>query len=200
MIDSDNYFTKPFDPKILFEDGVLKTFSWRLPEERIKYNKSFQIPWFTDNCMSPAIAEKMRSTGGMITSHNLMVLIKDFFGNKNKDFYGFVMAPFVFNSDALDRMKKFIEEKGGYKFSMLIRLMPFEMQWYGEYMLQHELFVPMNGIFTIIESPDHCYEEDGGASAYGVWFQSIVYDYANFQASENSHLIYKKPMHCNKLK
>ncbi len=190
MMDSDNYFIKEFDPKILFKGGVSKTFSWKLPESYIEKNKIAILSC----CINPI----MRNNGQSITHYDMHVFIKDFFGNKKKEFYGFVMSPFVFNSDALARMKKWIDKKGGYKIATLIRLMPFEMQWYGEYMLQHENFIPMNAIFTLIESPDHCYLEDGG-DAYGFTFQAIIYDYVDHQGNrENSQLVYKRPAHCDK--
>lgn len=85
---------------------------------------------------------------------------------------------------------------------MLIRITPSEMQWYGEYILQHEKFIPINILFSLIDSPDQCIPEDGENTAYGVWFQSLIYDYTkntiDTAVPENTHLIYKRPAHCDK--
>lgn len=199
MMDSDNYFTKDFDPKILFENNILRTFSWKIPENYIENNKKLEIPWFNDGGLSPEVLDALYKTGATYSAHNLMMLIKDFFGNKNQEVYGFVMAPSVFNSDALDRMKKFTTTKGFNKFAMLIRLVPFEMQWYGEYMLQHEKFILIEAIFSIINSPDECYYEHIN-NDYGICFQSVVYNYTDLTKSTGAHnqLTYKRPAYCDK--
>lgn len=188
MIDSDNYFTKNFNPKVLFENGILKTFAWKLPTEVVEKNKHTKL----NCCIKPVLRRDTFSS-----AYDMQSFIKNFFGNKNKDFYAFVGSPFFFNSDALARMKKFMNDKGGYKFSTIIRLIPFEMQWYGEYMLQNENFIRTDGIMTLISSPDECHEEDGGSHAYGIWFQSVIYDYKNNgPEKDNNQLIYVKPAHC----
>jgi len=190
MMDSDNYFTKDFNPKILFKNGVLKTFAWKLPKSRIENNKNRKLGC----CASPI----MRNNGQSITAYDMHVFIKDFFGNKNQEFYEFVTSPFLFDSNALIRMKKLIDKKGGYKIATLIRLIPFEMQWYGEYMLQHENFINIDGIMTVVNSPDECHPEDGGSNSYGFCFQSVIYDYENHgPAKNNDQLIYVRPAHCN---
>lgn len=190
MIDSDNYFVKEFDPKVLFKNGVLKTIAWKLPNSRIEGDKTSMLNGF--------ISPILRNNGHQITTHDMHIFIKDFFGNKKQDFYAFVLSPFLFNSDALARMKKFIDKKGGYKISTLIRLMPYEMQWYGEYVLQHEDFIKTGGIMKLINSPDECHPEDPGPGYYGFWFQSVIYDYVNNGPSKDSdQLIYKRPAHCD---
>lgn len=195
MIDSDNYFTKNFDPKVLFEGGTFKTFGWKLPESLVEQYKTYKMNHFIDKLYL-----------GDTTAYNNYVLVKDFFGNNNeglfakyKGFYAFVASPFYFNSDVIHRMRGFIDKKGGYNFAMLITIVPFEMQWYGEYVLQHEKYIQYPGMFKLVSSPDECVPEDGGDNVYGLWYQSLIYDYENHgPAAENTQLIYKRPAHCDK--
>ena len=93
MIDSDNYFVKDFDSKILFKNGILKTISWKLPNSRIEEDKTTIVNGF--------ISPVLRNNGHAISTHDMHIFIKDFFGNKKQDFYVFVLSPFLFNSDAL---------------------------------------------------------------------------------------------------
>lgn len=185
MLDSDGYFLKPFDSKTLFEGKVLKTVAWKVPESFIEVYKKMQ----TKCCFEP-----IQRVSKLTTGFENIMFMKEFFGNKQKEIYGFVTGTFLLNSDVLYRMKKFIKNKGGYKVSTLIKLVPFEMQWYGEYVLQHENFIPTNAIFTIINNPNEC--ADLGES-YGFIYQSVIYDYkANKLPKENKHLIYTLPAHC----
>ena len=189
MMDSDNYFTKNFNPEVLFENNTLKTFAWKMTNEVIEKNKNYMV----NHCYTEPILRNPK----VISAYDMNLFIKEFFGNKNKEFFGFVISPQLFNSDALSRMKEFIDKKGGYKISTIIHLIPFEMQWYGEYILQHEKFIKSDGIMTLISSPDECHPEDGGPNAYGLWFQSVIYDYENHgPTKDNDKLIYKRPAHC----
>jgi hypothetical protein len=96
--------------------------------------------------------------------HSISNIALDFFGNKNKDYYGYVSGSVFFSSNALHRMKDLLQQKGGYKFSMLIRIAPYEGQWYGEYVLQHEKFIPTHGLFILIDNAEQCFPENAGSS------------------------------------
>jgi len=185
MMDSDNYFLRKFNYKILFDNYMPKTTAWKLPNSVIQNNKKL----YQGYGVSPILRNQEK-----MTVYDMRMFMKEFFGNKYSDHYGFVMSPFLFNSDALFRMKDFIKEKGGYKFSHLIKLIGFEMQWYGEYIQQYENFIPMNCIFELIGSPDECRSENPSQDSYGFCFQSIIYEKDSMR--DNPKLVYKRPEHC----
>lgn len=197
MIDSDNYFTRNFDPKILFKNGVLKTFAWRISKSRIEKNKTIMVPVF--NTSYQDASGNIATQGISINRYDSMLFIKNLLGHRNSIFYEFVTSPFFFNSDVLYRMKKLIKKNRWHNFTYLLKMIPFEMQWYGEYVLQYENFLQSQAIFMPVNSPDECHPEDGGKKAYGIWFQSVIYDYNKDHSGiikDNDQLIYKRPAHC----
>jgi hypothetical protein len=189
-LDSDNYFTKRFNPTTLFTNGVIKTASWKLND--------IYIEQFNTNVVGFTDATELTNTW-----LNNMKFIKNFFGNHNnpKDYYSFVNSSLFISSDSIHRMKKFLADAGIYDFAHLLAIIPFEGQWYGEYVLYKENFIASNGLFTLINSPNDCALEDGGDKAYGVWFQSLDYDYEsnrrNPESTLNPNLVYKRPAHCD---
>ncbi|MDC0865079.1 DUF6492 family protein [Rickettsiaceae bacterium] len=189
MIDSDNYFLKDFDPKVLFKNGIPKTISWKLPESVIEDNKNMNL----SSAYEPILRKHDR-----MSAYDMHMFMKNLFGDKSSEHHGFVISPFLFNSDSLFRMKEFIHKKGGYKISHLIKMIPYEMQWYGEYVLQHEKFIPGRPIFSLIGSPDECHPEIPDEKSYGFWFQSVIY--AKDSMTYNPQLIYKRPKHCDVVK
>lgn len=187
MMDSDNYFLKEFNPKILFKNGEPRTISWKLPKSVVEDNKNINL-----TCAYDPI---LRNYDKM-SAYDMHMFMKDLFGDKNSKPHGFVISPFLFNSDSLFRMKEFIHKKGGYKISHLIKMIPYEMQWYGEYVLQHEKFISGRPIFSLIGSPDECHSEmPDDKDTYGFWFQSVIY--TKDSMTDNPQLIYKRPAHCD---
>jgi len=186
QIDSDNYFLKDFDSKILFKNGKPITMAYELSKSVIEEGKNMNLPCAYD----PILRNYER-----MSADDMHMFKKNFFGNRVKKRYGFVFSSYLFNSDSLFRMKKFIEKKGGYKISHLIRLIPYEMQWYGEYVLQQENFIRGIPIFSLISSPDECHSEIPSDNSYGICFQSVIY--TKTPVTDNPKLIYKRPPHCD---
>jgi hypothetical protein len=187
MVDSDNYFLKPFDYKILLNgSGIARVMSHKLYKDLMKEHQGVYLSYGA----APILRERES-----MSAYDMHSFMKEFFGDPNSPRYGFVMSPFLFSSDVLLRMQTFIKQKGGYSFSHLIKLFPFEMQWYGEYLLQHDKFIPTRGIFELIASPDECRSETPTEGNYGFWFQSVIYEGTSVQG-ENSQIIYKRPVHC----
>lgn len=188
-IDSDAYFTRTFDAQYkFFKNDILRVMSYQLRTDDLEASKKQILNWF-------GVPNK---PGLSHTAYQHMTKIKHFFDDhKVSKYYGFVYGGVLISSDAIHRMRDFMENKGGYNFASLIRISPFEMQWYGEYMLQHEKFFSSKTIvFSLINSPDECRSEKPKHS-YGYVFQSVIYDYKTHKpAIENMEFIYKRPAHC----
>lgn len=116
-IDSDTYFTKKFDKSVLFHDGVIKTWAAKRTPEQIEADKKYTMPfpYFSAYKPNQNIVKKAK-----LSWYDLIIFMKQFFGgNKLDENYSFVSTHQFFSSDAINRMKKFIKNKG-YNFSTLI--------------------------------------------------------------------------------
>jgi len=187
VLDSDCYFTKRFDKKILFIGDKIKTYAGKLTDDDIKENKEERSFFLR----KPPIFNN-------INIYDSRMLPKKFFGNRNPIFYDFVIAgPIPFSSDAVFRMRNFIKDKE-LNFSMLINLYPWEFQWYGEYMLQHENFFLMPRLFTYINSNKICVPEVGLPGHYGIAYQSILYSPASGESEQrdDDDIVYLRSSHC----
>jgi len=202
LIDSDAYFTKDFDPKILFYNKKLKTIATLFTQkekESMKFSKHYLVP---ASCIGHITKCNINSVCIEDGNHFLnMTIIKDFWGNNKKDeMYRFVYGVVHINSDAIHRMKNIMMNKGYSSFAKLIRIVPFEIQWYGEYVLQHEDFIPTAELFTEINDYDECHNESGGEGKYGIIFQSMIYNLSNDKDIENrsdNQLKYRRPITCD---
>lgn len=191
-LDSDLYFTSEFsDRSELFHKDTLKVVSWKIPDSILREYKQQKLYWF-------GVDHEAGKNGLSNSSYESMTRVKDFWGNKNSTYYGFVHGGVLISSDVIHRMRLLMEKKGGYNFASLIRIIPFEMQWYGEYVLQHEKFYMGRSLFTLINSPKECHPAISNKT-YGHWFQSMIYDYETHNpAIDNDQIIYKRPAHCDK--
>jgi hypothetical protein len=181
-IDSDTYFTKPFDKKILFRNGTLKTIAWKPNENAlIGYKQMILSPWTGESPKGGSFIKEA-------TGYDNLLFIKNFFGSKGKNIYVFVSGHGFWDSEALHRMKQYTITRGT-NFARLIRIIPFEQQWYGEYILQHEKFIPANSLFLLIHDYSKAHPVDGGKDYYGITYQSILY---NDGKKERKEIRYKK--------
>ncbi|WP_157064487.1 DUF6492 family protein [Rickettsia sp. MEAM1 (Bemisia tabaci)] len=200
-IDSDTYFTKKFDKSVLFHGDVIKTWASKKGLEQIEADKKYKTYFPTMSCkLNQGIAIDTK-----LNWYDSLTFIKQFFGgNKIDENYAFVTTHQFFSSDAINRMKKFIKNKG-YNFATLIFLIPFEFQWYGEYVLQHEPFFIGEGVFSLIDNESDCIPEEGYDVHYGVTYQAIIYlDPSRCESGQiqcdRKEIIYKRPDHCPVLK
>ncbi len=195
-LDSDSYFTRPFDKKILFSGDIIKTYGYKLNKDEVEWSKNQKTVFYRFNCSENE--RYNQSTVDNLSVYDKRMLVKKFFGNKNPDIYNFVITHNFFSSDAIHRMKKFIKEKE-FNFSLLQFLYPWEFQWYGEYILQHETFIPAPSLFSIVNRDTDCVSEKGYDSDYGITYQSVSYqgwDKNRPEIHRRDKIIYKKPSTC----
>ncbi|MBP9792303.1 MAG: hypothetical protein KBC27_03730 [Rickettsiales bacterium] len=161
-IDSDTYFTRPFDTDILFYKGKARTYS---PDRIKKNNPSPKNPIFSE-----------------------MKQINEVLLSESKDYNNFILGFGMWSSDLLIKLESFVRQKYGYDFADLIVKVPLEMQWYGVfvYYKHHQDFFPLSNLFTLINSKDlkwmkkQCVPTDGEPKHFGVSYQySTNESYAN---------------------
>jgi len=185
-IDSDAYFTRTFDKHSdLFKNDILKVMSGKMSKEDLEKSKKNKLGL-------------LKFSGLTHTVYDHLTKIKDFWGNKVSTYYGFIFGGVLISSDVIHKMYDLMQKKGGYNFATITAISPFETQWYGEYLLQHEKFFSSKIlVFSLISSPDECHIENSKHD-YGKVFQSVIYDYKTHKASiDNDKIIYKRPAHCN---
>lgn len=139
IIDSDIFFTKPFNKSILYDNQVLK-FSFH------QNNHSCKNP---DN-ISGHGDHLLHSVG--VSYYEAEKTIKLVLKNKDDCYRNYVSASTAFDSDILYRFKKYLVENGLVNFTNIIRIVPFEFQWYGEFLYTYGHFIAMSFVFDICES------------------------------------------------
>lgn len=152
-IDSDTYFTKPFNPNILFKNGEARTYI----NDRVLYNNE--------------LSYKRQNLGLFTNSYDIKQRLNDPTPHYNNFVSGFAM----WNSKMLDLLAKYMEESHGYDFVDMINLAPLEMQWYGNFVFTHhpEKFHPLPDVFTSLDKnvddvKAKCYPSEGLPWHYGV--------------------------------
>lgn len=170
IIDSDIYFTKDVD----IEDDIL--------------NKYKNIPFFivSERCISDKEIEEdkkkdfyiLNGQGTKISYFGVKSLVKSILGSSDSCYRGYVLGFQIFDSEVIYALRKHVKDRGVSNFTHLIRLVPFEFQWYGEYLSNIGQLEPANPIFSYYDpgvGKAFCRSEDASEdkNAYGIWFQSI---------------------------
>jgi len=175
IIDPDGYFTKNFDKNCLYYNGQLK-FSFhecwhnaRTAEKMIEMN---EVGHGDKNLIE---------TG--VSFFNGQQAIKLLLKNTDDSFRNYVASPNVFDSTVIHSMKLYLQKNGLQNFSNIIRIMPFEFQWYGEYLNTYFTLIPMPYMFLICEpsvakwTVKKGYDQD--PNKYGIQYQSVDYEKDN---------------------
>ena len=164
-IDSDTYFTRPFNVSYMFEQGAAKTYS---PSKFGTDNiESFKVK-------EPKLVEPFLKIKKVLEDNS------DEWNNFNSSFG-------MWSSDFLERLSQIVEKKYGYDFADLIIKAPYENQWYGNfvYMKHKEDFFPVNDIFAVIDQEKiecnarKCIPTEGYEWQYGISYRRSSKKYQN---------------------
>ncbi len=152
-MDSDIYFTRKFTTKILFKDGQAKTLSPRILK---KNNK-----------------ERFFKNPGMRIHSKVKKVLDDKTDNYNYMVAGYAM----WSSDIVRGLESYVWGKHGYDLTDLLIIVPYEMQWYGEFILNHmpERFFPLRALFTLTEDKNmrSCPPTNGYPWDFGVLYNNV---------------------------
>lgn len=159
-IDSDTYFTRPFDTEFLFYKGKAKTYA---PDFIKKNNRA-------ENIKKPVYKE--------------MTIINEFFTGKSQHYNNFVMGFEMWSSEMLRKLEEFVYRKQRYDFADLINLVPLEMQWYAMFIYEKHPneFYPLLNMFSLIDKYNaeqdkrRCIPTAGDYGKYGISYQKSEAD------------------------
>lgn len=163
-IDSDIYFTKIFPVEILFKNGMIKTYYPKPQKEAdAKYLKE---PF---------------------------IKIKEVLEDKSSNYANFILGNGTWSSDILKALQIFIQQKNFEDFADLIKLAPYEMQWYTTFISAHHknLLYPLSPLFSFTWSPEKAKRECMPTEGY-------PWSYGLDTSSSNTDALYINP--CSKLK
>lgn len=157
-IDSDTYFTRPFDTNILFHNGQARTYAPSIIKKNNKHQAS------TDKMFSEFTQINMFLTG------------------KSEDYNNFILGFGMWSSEMIKELDGFIYHKKQYNFADLINLVPLEMQWYGVFVYTHHLqkFFKLPELFSLIGHNDiehnkkRCIPTKGYPGHYGISYQESL--------------------------
>ncbi len=170
-IDSDMYFIKDFDESIFYDkSGVLFTAAGKYFGSFAKAVKKLHK---IDSLYNTDKEQSYR-----FYSHSFIKYTLD---GGQKPWYDFVQNYGLFQSDILFDMRDYIKTKMRYDFSDLINMVPWEFQWYGEFVLSQkpEKFFPYfadefsMGIGDMYEDSKfkHCSPTNGYPGQYAIAYQ-----------------------------
>lgn len=186
IIDSDIYFTKDYDwhKELIFKDNL--------------------APFFlTNSCLSKDEIEseklKAYSTRDRIewSFYGVKSLVKSILGSSDDCYRGYVLGYQIFDSEIIKQLKDHIRERGVHSFTHLITLVPFEFQWYGEYLNMQKKINSAYPIFSYYGLDNsYCRSESNveDPRSFGIWFQSI--DYEN-DKKRNPKARYERSTQCD---
>jgi hypothetical protein len=122
-LDSDIYFTKTFQTALLFQDEQIKTY-WPLKVTKAKKNSMEPklLVWFAK--------------------------IKTIMGDKTEGVHYLVSHFGLWSSELLYELEKFVSKD----FADLINIVPFEMQWYTNFLYTHHI-KDLHGIHSLFSLP-----------------------------------------------
>ncbi len=169
-IDSDIYFTRNFTKEMLYHDSTLKTVGRILgngseSSGQKKFNKVKKL-----GNVDPEQAYRYQS-------HSF---IRYIFKGGLDPWYDFVSGFALWSSDILYQMGSYIKAELDYDFADLINLVPWEMQWYGQFVMSQNqgkfhLF-KSNFVTGIADQKEeekfiHCTPTQGYPGTYGIQYQ-----------------------------
>lgn len=166
-IDSDIYFLRKFDKSLFYNDGTLKTVARKLGSgsERDGYKKFYKLH---------------RGNGEMEYRYFTSGYIKYIFNAGQLSWYDFVSSYALWSSEMLQEMEKFLKDEKFLDFADIIKLVPWEMQWYGQFVASKhpEKFFPLSTrLFTEIadmreeDKFKKCIPSNGWPGTYGMIYQ-----------------------------
>ena len=173
ILDPDGFFTREFDLAYLYKDGILQyTFHecWHRCRTRNEIDALNEIGHGDSNLAKFGIK-----------FFDASKTIKQILGITADCYRMYVVSVAAFDSDIIRELKLRLINSGVNNFSYAIHIVPFEFQWYGEYLHASRGILPLPYLFHIVEPSvevlhiEKDFNEQLGK--YGVQYPSV--DYVN---------------------